>query len=162
VRRGWYWPLLLGGLLLAGVSANLYLLVRASGDPSFAVESDYYAKAVAWDAHQEQAAKNAALGWSAAIEVAPASLATGRARVVVRLVDREGRGVAGARVTLEAFHNARAGAVVHAAFEEDAEHAYVADAPIVRPGLWEFRIAAERGADRFTSVIDQDAPGVER
>ena len=43
------------------VSANLFLLVRATGDPSFAVESDYYAKAVAWDAHQAQAARGDAI-----------------------------------------------------------------------------------------------------
>ena len=162
MKRGWYWPLLLGGLLLAGVSANLFLLMRATGDPSFAVESDYYAKAVAWDAHQAQAAKNAALGWSAALEVAPASLVTGDAGVVLRLVDRDGRPVAGAKVTLEAFHNARAAAVVHAVLEENAEHAYLAQAPVVRPGLWEFRIAAERGVDLFTSTLEQDVPGLSR
>jgi len=38
VKRGAHWPFLLAGLLAAGVGANVYLLVRASTDPSFSVE----------------------------------------------------------------------------------------------------------------------------
>jgi hypothetical protein len=34
--------------------------------------------------------------------------------------------------------------------------------PVSRPGLWEFRVAAVRGADTFTAVVDQDAPGAAR
>jgi nitrogen fixation protein FixH len=162
MKKGWYWPFLLVGLLAAGVGANIYLLARAVGDPSFAVEPDYYAKGVAWDAHQAQARENAALGWSVAVEVAPADLATGRARVVARLTDRDGRCVPGAAVGLEAFHNARAADVLKATLAETAEHDYAADVPIVRPGLWEFRVAATRGPETFTAVIDQDAPGALR
>src|SRR5512136_3054494 len=120
MKRGWYWPFLLVGLLAAGVGANVYFLARAVGDPSFAVEPDYYAKAVAWDAHQAQARENADLGWSVTIDVAPADLATGRARVVAKLVDRDGRAVPGASVGLEAFHNARAADVRKATLTETA------------------------------------------
>jgi nitrogen fixation protein FixH len=162
MKKGWYWPFLLVGLLAAGVAANLYFLARAVGDPSFAVEPDYYAKALAWDAHQAQARENVELGWSVTLDVTPADLATGRARVVAKLTDRDGRSVPGAAVALTAFHNARAANVLTATLSETAEHDYAADVPIVRAGLWEFRVAATRGSETFTAVVDQDAPGALR
>ena len=159
MKKGWAWPLAIVGLLALCIGANGLLLVRAVGDPSFAVEPDYYAKAIAWDAHQRQARVNAELGWSVDVEVAPAELSTGRAQVTARLRDRAGRDVEGAVVTLEAFHNARAAAIVTAALEEATDHTYGAGAPIVRPGLWELRLTARRGADTFTAVIERDVPG---
>jgi nitrogen fixation protein FixH len=159
MKKGWYWPLLLVGLLASGVGANVYFMFRALGDPSFAVEPDYYAKAVAWDAHQAQARDNAELGWSLTLAVAAADRGTGRAHVVLKLADRVGRPVSGATVGLTAFHNARAADIVTATFSETAEHEYVADVPVVRPGLWEFRLVAERGPETFTAIVDQDAPG---
>ena len=162
MKTGWYWPLLLAGLLVSGVAANVYFMCRAIGDPSFAVESDYYAKAIAWDAHQAQARENADLGWTLALTVAPADRGTGRARVVAKLADRDGRPVPGLAVGLEAFHNARAADVVTATLSETAEHDYAGDVAVLRPGLWEFRVIAARGAETFTAVVDQDAPGALR
>jgi nitrogen fixation protein FixH len=162
MRKGWHWPFLLVGLLASGVGANLYFMARALGDPSFAVEPDYYAKAIAWDAHQAQARQNSDLGWTLALSVAPAARATGLARVVARLADRDGRPVPGLAVALEAFNNARAADVVKAALAETAGHDYAANVAVVRPGLWEFRVVALRGADTFTAVIEQDAPGADR
>jgi nitrogen fixation protein FixH len=162
MKKGWYWPLLLVGLLASGVVANLYFMGLAVSDPSFAVEPDYYAKALAWDAHLAQAKENAELGWTIALAVADADRATGRAHVVARLFDRDGRPLPGLTVGLTAFHNARASQVVAATLSETAEHAYAADVAVSRPGLWEFRVAATRGTETFTAVVDQDAPGVAR
>jgi nitrogen fixation protein FixH len=162
VKKGWYWPVLLVGLLAAGVGANVYFMCRAVSDPSFAVEPDYYAKAVAWDAHQTQARENVELGWTVALSVAPADRGTGRARVVVTLDDRNGKPVPGLTVALQAFHNARASDIVTSTLVETPEHDYAGDVPVSRPGLWEFRVAAVRGADTFTAVVDQDAPGAAR
>jgi nitrogen fixation protein FixH len=159
VKKGWYWPVVVVGLLGAGVGANVYFMVRAVGDPSFAVEPDYYAKAMAWDAHQAQAKENADLGWTLALTVAAADRETGRALVVAKLADPAGRKVSGLSVGLTAFHNARAADVVKARLAETAGHDYAAEVAILRPGLWEFRIVAERGAQTFTAVVDQDAPG---
>ena len=162
MKKGWYWPIVLVGLLASGVAANLYFMSRAPTDPSFAVEPDYYAKAVAWNAHQEQARDNAALGWTVALAVSEADPGTGRAHVVAALRDREGRPVSGLTVGLEAFHNARASQIVKAALLENADHVYAADVAVSRPGFWEFRVEATRGTEVFTAVVDQDAPGVLR
>ena len=162
MKKGWYWPILLVGLLASGVAANLYFMSCAVSDPSFPVEPDYYAKAVAWDAHQAQARDNAELGWTLALAVAAADPGTGRARIVASLLDRNGLPVRGLTVGLEAFHNARASRVVRSELVETAEHAYAADVAVSRPGFWEFRVAAARGTEIFTAVVDQDAPGVLR
>ena len=152
MKNGRHWPILVVALLTAGVSSNVYFLVRATGDPSFSVEPDYYAKAVAWDAHLAQLARNEALGWRAEIE------ADARG-VVVRVADREGRPVAGATVTLEAFPLARGNQIVRGALEETAAHAYRAALPFSRAGLWEFRLSILRGDDAFTAVLRQDVFG---
>jgi nitrogen fixation protein FixH len=162
MTKGWYWPFLLVALLASGVGANIYFMCRALGDPSFAVEPDYYAKAVAWDAHQAQASRNADLGWTLALNVAPADRGTGRARVVAHFADRDGRPLSGLAVGLEAFHNARAADIVQAQLAETAEHDYAAEVAITRPGLWEFRLRALRGTETFTAVLEQDAPGADR
>jgi nitrogen fixation protein FixH len=162
MKTGRYWPFLLVGLLASGVGANLYFLARALDDPSFAVEPDYYAKAVAWDAHQAQARTNAVLGWRLLIDVAGADPSTGLARVTARLTDRNGSPVTGATLGMEAFHNARAADVLKATLRETAGHDYAADLSIRKPGLWEFRVVAARGKDTFTAVVDQDAPGAPR
>ena len=149
MKRGAPWPVAIVAFLVAGASANVYLLVRASSDPAFSVEPDYYAKAIAWDAHLAQMAHNEALGWKAA-------LSTDEGGIVVRLEDRDGRPVAGAAVTLEAFPMARGNQIVRGSLGETPEHAYRADLSFARAGLWEFRLAAQRGADTFTAILDQD------
>ena len=63
--RVWAWvpALLLGGLLGTQLTVLHYVLE----DPSFALESDYYRKAVSWDAQRELERASAALGWQGEI-----------------------------------------------------------------------------------------------
>ena len=159
MKKGWTWPIAVAALLAAGVGANVALMMFAIDDPSFSVEPDYYEKAVNWDRHEAIVRASDALGWTAAIEVAPADILTGRAKVTVRLLDRDRRPVDGASISLEAFHNARASRIVKGTFAEGADHLYAAELPIRKPGLWEFRLEATRGTDRFYHVVDQAAPG---
>ena len=51
-------------LLVAWAGANIAFVVITSRDASFAVEPNYYAKALAWDQTMAQQARNEALGWS--------------------------------------------------------------------------------------------------
>jgi hypothetical protein len=61
--------------------------------------------------------------------------------------------VTGAAVSLEGFHNARAAQIVAAALADAGDGTYRAQAPIVRPGLWELRFRATRGAQVFTRTL---------
>ena len=97
----------LAGLFLVALGANalavLLLIVLATHDPSHAVERDYYAKGLAWDAEQAAARAGERLGWKLALAIAPARQ-WGKRRIDARLVDRDGRALAGARLQLEARH----------------------------------------------------------
>lgn len=154
--RGWYWPVGLAALLVGGAGANIALLVITSRDPSFAVEPNYYAKALAWDETMAQETRNEALGWRLGLDVEPAG-ERGWRTVAVRLTDRAGAPLEGAGVAIEALHNARARHVLTAALGPRGA-AYAAAMPLARPGLWEFRVRATRGQDVFTATVMRDVP----
>ena len=155
-RRGWYWPVGLAALLVGSAGANIALVVITSRDASFAVEPDYYAKALAWDETMAQEARNEALGWSLALGVEPTG-ERGRMTVAARLTDRAGVPLEGARVAIEALHNARANRVLTATLEP-RRPGYVTVMPLARPGLWEFRVRVTRGPDVFTATLMRDVP----
>ncbi len=157
-RSAWLWPLALTGLLAASACANIAFMVVATRDPSFAVEPDYYAKALAWDRTMAQEEHNRALGWSLAVSAEPA-LRPGRLRLVVRLGDASGAAIDGAVVTVEALHGARAAEIIRGAFAPAGSGTYEADLPLRRAGLWELRFRVSRGDDVFTERVSRDLPG---
>ena len=154
--RGAYWPWLLGALMAVVIGANLALVYLATSDPSFAVEEDYYRKALDWDGKRQQDARNAALGWHVDLDVAGTRSADGRVAIVARLRDSAGRPIEDARVRLEAFHNARAARIFRADLARGSGAEYTTALPLRRPGLWEFRIVASRGAERFTRTATKE------
>jgi len=155
--KGWYWPVGLVALLVGSAAANLALVFITSRDASFAVEPNYYAKALAWDERMAEQRRSDALGWSVALRVEPAG-APGRMRVTARLVDGSERAIEGAQIEAEAFHNARAQHILTATFAPAGE-GYAADMAIDRPGLWEFRLRAARGGDTFVATVIADVKG---
>ena len=155
-RRGWYWPMGLAALLAASAGANIALVVITSRDTSFAVEPNYYAKALAWDDTMARQARSDALGWSLGLRVDPAD-ARGRMVATVGLADRAGAPIEGARVAVEAFHNARASRILSAALIPDGQ-GYAAVMPLDRAGLWEFRLRVTRGPEVFVTTLTRDVP----
>lgn len=143
------WWLLPVGLLGAMVFGLSVLLVIAQSDPAFAIEKDYYAKAVAWDAHRAQVEQNARLGWSVQSRV---SGAPGAVEVTLSVQDRQGQPVTGANVSLIGFHNARAADRLERRLKETAAGTYQGELGRVRPGLWELRLVVDRDGVRFTDV----------
>lgn len=154
---------LLGGLMsLVGT-----LVVIATRDPGFAVEPDYYQKAVDWDAQRALEARSAALGWktswrfddgpratadgpSAVDDAAPAHARN--ARVTLELSDASGRPIEGAAVQVTALHNARANAQQALILSEFDAGRYAATWLVTRDGLWEFRLTVARAGDHFTAT----------
>lgn len=153
--RGRAWalaPFLILGGGLAGLGVMTALAVD---DPSFALERDYYRKAVEIDARRAQEARNRELGWELILESIPETPSGGE--LIVMLLDGQ-RGVDGpallddARVTLEAFHNARALDIQELELEGVGEGRYRTRLTSVRPGLWELRFTVQRHGTVFTSV----------
>jgi nitrogen fixation protein FixH len=154
-QQGWHWPVIVVALLMVGVGANVGLMLVAAGDASFAVEPDYYQKALRWDETMAQETRNAALGWSVVAAFEPAAR-PGEVKLTARVNDRMGRAIEGARVLVETFHSARASHVLAAALVPEAAGRYAATLPLGRPGIWEVRLRVERGDQVFTRTLVQD------
>ncbi len=147
------WPGMVFGLIGLNVSVVAVTLYLAHSDASFAVEPDYYQKALAWDESTRIAAQSADLGWKAVLEVSP----SGPARepwVSLRLTDRQGVPVADARVEVTAFASARASERRKITLREVAPGLYSAALAGAQAGAWEFAISADKGADRFQKNIE--------
>lgn len=142
------WPWMVVGLLAIPVTVDLGVIWFVGSDPTFAVEPQYYQKAVNWDDEMAQRRANDALGWTTRVEVLPSADGP---TLRVHLLDRDGQPVTGAQVTAQTFHNARASQVLTATLQGDGD-AYSAALAMRRPGVWEVRLAVQRGKDRFTRV----------
>jgi nitrogen fixation protein FixH len=155
LRSGRQWPLILVGILLLAAGANGILVYRATHDPSFAVEPDYYRKALAWDERQAEARRGEALGWALDAELAAGEPTPAIAELRVRLRDRAGQPLRGATVEVAALHKARAARVLRARLEADPAEPglYRASLPARRRGLWELELRVVRGGDRLTRTV---------
>lgn len=153
VRRFSWWALVPVGLLLCMLGGLISMAVIASSDPSFAVEPDYYHKAVHWDDHQAQQAANARLGWKLNLDVQPASANAGNTRLEVDLADARGAPLTRAELQIEAFHNARAAQPFGGTMVETRPGVYSLTLPMRRAGVWEVRLTARHRGERFTDVV---------
>lgn len=153
--RGWAWPVAIVALLVGSAGANIGFMIVASRDASFAVEPDYYRKAVEWDRAMAQEARNAELGWMVSVRLEPAD--AGRARLVALVRDRTGAELTDADVRVEAFPSARGREIASVALEPArGAGVYTGLLPSARPGLWEVRVRVTRGAEVFTRTLTQD------
>lgn len=144
------WPYVIAGALALHVAASLIFVYVATSNPSYAVEEDYYAKSVAWDATRAQARVNADLGWALAASANPPSAPGEQPVLEVRLSDAAGAPVDGAAVAVEAFHNSRSHDIIRAPLEGAGNGIYRAALPMRRDGRWELRFTVDRGTDLFT------------
>ncbi|MDF2772017.1 MAG: hypothetical protein K0S86_1511 [Geminicoccaceae bacterium] len=151
MKRGLCWPIAVTGILATTVAANIWVMMIARDDPSFAIEEDYYRKALAWDAALAQAARNAALGWHLTPEMGPIA-SDGRAVLTARLTDSLGVVIPNAVVKVSAVPVVRATEVREATLVAGDAGTYAARVEARRPGQWELRFDATVGAERFTQV----------
>lgn len=153
--QGRIWPWALGTVLALTVAGNLWVLRIANADTSFAVEPDYYRKAVDWDSTMAQRGRNDALGWQLTVESMHLDGA-GAASLTVGLRDRAGLPVDGAVVQVAATHNAEAERIVAGSLAEMTDGRYTGPLAAQRAGIWELRFSVERGGERFTARVRHD------
>ena len=132
------------------VASSVVAIYLATSNPSYAVEEDYYRKAVEWDKRRAQDRRNAELGWQLSFDAAAPGSAGEHAQLSAILSDAGGFPVNGANITVEAFHNALADRILRGQFEPLGDGRYRTSLPMRRSGVWELRFVAERGGDRFT------------
>jgi nitrogen fixation protein FixH len=142
----WFWPAFVICLLLLPVAAAVILVRHAVSDESFAVEEDHYAKALAFDEHLARERASAKLGWTLQLDALPSA---GGATISARLLGLDGKSVEGLELTYEAFHLARGSEILRGTLVATAGGGHEGTLPMFRPGLWEFRLRAGRGKERW-------------
>jgi nitrogen fixation protein FixH len=149
------WPVGVSVVLGVTVAVNAVLYYVAGADPSFAIEPNYYAKAVKWDSTVAQTKRSAALGWRLSPALTPIVPRVG-ARLSVTLTDSTGAPITDAIVKVSALYNARAGTVLESVLRPDT-NGYDTILGISNAGLWEFRFDVTRRRQHFTSTVRLDA-----
>jgi len=146
-----WWPISLAGVLAATVAANIWVAVIANDDPSFAIEPDYYRKAVEWDTTLAQGRHNASLGWRLTPTMG-AIAADGSTLLSAQLTDSAGSAISGAVVRVIALAVARASDVHDVTLAPSGAGTYAVRLDARRAGEWELRFDATRGGEHFTQV----------
>lgn len=148
-NAGWYWPLIVVGLLAIPVIFGGWLAWEATHDPHELIEKDYYKKAVAWDQHMAAVQASQRLGWKVEIltlrQPAPGSAVP----VTVRLRDAAGQPLVGAKASVQLLHNRDPKHPVKLELAEAGAGTYQAQAQLTLPGLYQLDGRAARGEDAF-------------
>jgi nitrogen fixation protein FixH len=155
-RRGavWAWvPALLLGSMLLGLGVLAYI---ATDDPHFALEPNYYDKAVHWDRTQREARDSEALGFQLALPTTLALSADGTLELELRVTDRERAALSSAAIEVEAFPNAYASRVEHVTLREAAPGVYRGRLRGQARGLWELRFRITAGGLHFHQSLRRD------
>lgn len=156
MKRGAWWPIGVTTVLATTVAANLWVMRIANDDPSFAIEPDYYRKAVTWDSTLAQERQDSILGWHVKPTVGIVA-GTGKTRISAILTDSLGTPISGAVVKVAALPVARASEVHEATLAEASVGEYAGDVDAQRQGRWELRFDVRAGSTRFTDVARVEA-----
>jgi nitrogen fixation protein FixH len=150
----WAWvPALLLGSMLLGLGV---LAAIAIDDPHFALEPNYYDKAVHWDQSQREARDSAALGVQLTLPATLALSHDGTLEIELRVAERGGSALGAAVVELEAFPNAYASRVERIALREVSAGVYRGRLSGKAQGLWELRFSISKGSLRFHQSVRRD------
>lgn len=144
------WPIAIIAVLLAQVGFGVWMARVAGGDPHFAIEPNYYARAVNWDSTMAQARRDKALGWTAAATMQRENGTV--ASLHLTLVDAQGQAVRADSVSATALSVSHAGVIDTLRLTSDAI-GYTAPVARAERGLWEVEVRAWRGADLFTARL---------
>jgi len=156
MKRGAWWPIGITTVLATTVAANLWVMRIANDDPSFAIEPDYYQKAITWDSTLAQARRDSVLGWRLTPTLGILN-ATGKIRISAILTDSLGTPISGAVVKVSALPVARASEVYEATLAAAGAGEYAGQIDAQRQGRWELRFDVRTGSTRFTEVARVEA-----
>jgi nitrogen fixation protein FixH len=139
--------------MLLGLGTLAYIAVD---DPGFALEPNYYDKALHWDQARAEQRASEALGFRLELEQPLSVAKSGQIALGLSLQDRTGAPIVGAEVTVEAFANATASRVEHVVLREVAPGVYRGQLRRGASGLWELRCQVTQGDARYRQVLRRD------
>lgn len=148
-NAGWYWPLIVVGLLAIPVVFGGWLAWEATHDPNELIEKDYYKKAVAWDQHMAALQASQKLGWKVEIHTLRRQAPGAAVPVTVRLRDAAGQPLLGAKASVQLLHNRDPKNPVKLELADAGNGTYQAQALLTHPGLYQLDGRAARGQDAF-------------
>ena len=151
MKRGAWWPIGITAVLATTVAANIWVMRIANDDPSFAIEQDYYKKAIAWDSTLAQGRESARLGWRLTPRMGPIDR-DGRSRLSADLRDATGAPIVDAVVRVTALYVGRASDVHEVTLAPSGAGEYVAELDARHAGQWELRFDVRAGSARFTDI----------
>ncbi|RNC82288.1 MAG: hypothetical protein ED559_11050 [Phycisphaera sp.] len=154
-RVFWPFPGLVFVLIGLSLTMGAITVTVATNDPSFGLEEDYFAKAVAWDETAAQMQANKNLGWTADVDLSKSVDGKGERSVMVLISDPEGNAVEGASVEAFVYHNARRSDTYSFDLVEIAPGRYSAGQPLSRDGKWTVRLRVTSGDNVFTASVDE-------
>ena len=153
-RSAWFWPALVVGLLAGQVVLVLVMAYLAVSDHSFAVEPDYYRKAL--QLGRARCRSNRPIDdWDGLlrIEVSEQPDISQQRDVRCVITDRAGKPVDGATVEVVAFPHVRGNERQELDADSGLEAGrYGAAVRMSQGGLWEFRVVATRGVEVATHM----------
>ncbi|MBX9928630.1 MAG: FixH family protein [Gemmatimonadaceae bacterium] len=149
IPREWRWPIGIVATLLLTVGANVAIAIAANDDPSMTAESDYYQKAIRFDATQALRRRGERLGW--ALTTDAGIRGTNGSSLSLTLRDRAGVPITDATVRITARHVARASRAVTGVLPW-RDDAYVGALALDRDGLWDLEIDVIRGTDHLVET----------
>lgn len=151
---GKHWPWFLVTLLTFGCGMNIYMVIVAVNDPSFAIEKNYYKKAIDWDKTMAQNSMNAQLKWRLDLKTEPV-LVNKKARLQfkVKVFDRNGKLLPDVHVSAEVFHNARSRRRSNVDLVRRSNNVHQGDISFHRRGLWVFHFTVVKGKLQFTQKL---------
>jgi hypothetical protein len=139
--------------MVIGLGTLAYIAIN---DPSFALEPNYYDKAVHWDQTQIEARQSNELGLKLELTAPLAFAADGRVKLQLSVKDRRDLSFSGAEVELEAFPNAYASQIQHICLHETEPGVYSGELSRGIRGLWELRVIVKQGALQYGEVLRRD------
>lgn len=155
MRASILWPSIILTILGAnvGIVALTVAVSRAGG--GYVVEQGYDQKALKWDEHKAKLEKQAQLGWQTECVVARAT--SGSGALQVRVLDRDGKALAGARVRVSAFQAGWPKEAQSSTFAlTDSEGAAMCEFAPQREGKWVIDISVVRGGDELQARLERD------
>jgi nitrogen fixation protein FixH len=162
------WPLYLSGLLGMAIVAYAVLIYVATRPSAPRPIPQYYEASLEWDADEAAEEASRQLGWTVTYDL-PRGVphVAGMPRPIdVRVVDREGQGVAGltGRLFVVRPSDQRRSQSVPLVGLPHQAGSYRGLAVVDQPGAWEFRLDASQDALRFVhaarvTVAPDPAPG---
>jgi len=149
MKRETIWPIAIVALLGTCVGANLWLLRLSASDPAFAVEENYYERAVNFDRDLARQRHLEESGWNAVPSID--SVRSDSAILVSLTLRRRQYAVDGAEVSVHAAHVARPKVPIVAPMQPVGHGRYQIWLHGTGRGLWDLRFDISVDTVRFST-----------